>query len=280
MDSEQLRLFARRNPLPQRLGSKFFRAVPASPGVYWMLDGKGRVLFVSQSDDLKEDIGALQRLDVDTLSQRQEAVILGAEMVGFQVTASAHSAAIVEGELLKRLKPAGNAASSASLKSLGWMLRAMPRSWRLEVVSTDREAATDQTGQKKTDGLFSIGPFAGPQKVMKIQAALLRQIFGFTRARFSLTDIPPFLLKPATGQSGVFLDGELNAEIAGAGASDRHEYNCALLDATLRFLRGDDEWPSFEPEFGDRWAKELWHSDQINLNVALKTFLRPASRTT
>lgn len=279
MDSEQLRLFSRRNPLPQRLGSKFVRAVPALPGVYWMLDGKGRVLFVSQTENLKKKLTELQQLDIDTLSHRLEAVILGAEMVGFQVTGSVHSAAVVEAELLARLKPMGNVTLAPPAKRLGWMIRMMPRSWRLEVVSAEREAATDQTGMKKVDGLIAIGPFVGPQKVMRVQAALLRQIFGFTRARFSLTEIPPFLLRPATGQAGVFVDAELSTELAGEGLSEKHDFNFALLETTQRFLCGDDEWPLFEPMFGDRWSEELWRSDQLSLSVAIKSFLRPSAKT-
>ena len=45
----QLSLFEEKNPMQARLGSTFFKRVPASAGIYVMLDRSKRILYIGKS---------------------------------------------------------------------------------------------------------------------------------------------------------------------------------------------------------------------------------------
>jgi len=53
MASRQLRPFPSPQPLVDRLGVDFFRELPQGPGVYWLADPAGRLLYVGKARTLR-----------------------------------------------------------------------------------------------------------------------------------------------------------------------------------------------------------------------------------
>ena len=54
MAAGQQWLFAPAKPLVERLGKKFFRKIPARPGVYKMHDSTGNLLYVGKAKNLRQ----------------------------------------------------------------------------------------------------------------------------------------------------------------------------------------------------------------------------------
>ena len=70
MPPTQLHLFETHKPLAARLGSDFFSAAPAEPGVY-IMTGKGeRVLYIGQSRNLRARLGTYKNARLDRASRK------------------------------------------------------------------------------------------------------------------------------------------------------------------------------------------------------------------
>jgi hypothetical protein len=54
MASGQQFLFAPEKPLVRRLGKKFFRQIPARPGVYKMRDAQDKIVYVGKAKNLRQ----------------------------------------------------------------------------------------------------------------------------------------------------------------------------------------------------------------------------------
>jgi len=82
------------------------KQVPAEPGVYRMLDGKRKVLYVGKARNLRKRIASYFQRRPE--SPRTEAMVQKVCDVSFTVTVSEAEALIVEHNLIKQLKPRYN----------------------------------------------------------------------------------------------------------------------------------------------------------------------------
>src|SRR6266566_3692216 len=107
MAARQQWLFAPAKPLVERLGKKFFRKIPARPGVYKMHDATGNLLYVGKAKNLRQlrMVREVARIDFDLCPNESAAL--------------AH-----EARLLRRLKPKFNRAGV-------WPGKAQFLTWRL-----------------------------------------------------------------------------------------------------------------------------------------------------
>ncbi len=263
---EQLRLFKIENPLKSRLGKDFFKFLPRHPGVYWMLDGRGRLLYVGKSRNLKQRLSSYQSLKPENLPGRLVRLLLGTEQIQFERTESESKATAVESELLKMLKPPCNRAGVKPDRVFDWVIREMPRSWRLEIQTF--ETAARHAG------------FRAAPRVFKAHGALLRQLHGLCRGHFSILELPTGLLKGPAGLSGVYLDRDMNDDLAGASSDEKRIFNQGLRETTQMFLDGIEPWPDFPcpldgRKVSDRWSLDLWAKDQAELKGSFETLIQP-----
>lgn len=262
----QLRLFEIENPLKMRLGADFFRRLPKQPGVYWMLDGRGRLLYVGKSGNLRQRLTSYRSLKPERLPARLSRLLLGTEHIGFERTESEPRALAMESQLLKILKPPCNRAGVRPEKSFDWLLRETPRSWRLEI--------------RTFDGAESKSGFKSPPRFFKVHGAILRQLHGLVRGHFAIQDLPTALLRGPSGLAGAFPDRALNSAISGATAEEKRIFNEGLRETVQRFLEGLEPWPEFpcpadHARAQDRWSVELWSKDQEDLKQAFENYIRP-----
>lgn len=262
----QLRLFTIENPLKNRIGAAFFNSLPKVPGVYWMLDGRGRLLYIGKSRNLKQRLSSYRSLKPEKIPNRLVRLLLGTEHIGFERTESEPLATQVESELLKLLRPPCNRAGVRPDRFYDWTIREMPRSWRLEVVSHET--------REKNAG-FRSGP-----RFFNVHGSLLRQIHGLTRGHFSLMELPTALLKGPAGLSGVYEDRDMSDGLAGLQPVEKRAFNQGLKETARLFLEGIESWPEFpcpldESKIQDRWSMDLWIKDQIVLRESFEDFIRP-----
>lgn len=262
----QLRLFKIENPLKSRLGADFFNALPKHPGVYWMLDGRGRLLYVGKSRNLKQRLSSYRSLKPENIPSRLVRVLLGTEHIAFERTESELKATQVESEMLKLLKPPCNRAGVKPDKFFDWTIREMPRSWRLEV-------QTQETREKNAG-------FRSAHRFFNVHGSLLRQLHGLTRGHFSLMELSTALLKGPAGLSGVYEDRDMCDELAGPMTEDKRIFNQGLRETVQMFFDGIEQWPEFlcpldDRKVPDRWSADLWEKDQVVLKEAFDNFIRP-----
>ena len=122
--TRQLRLFAHPKPLLDRLGSDFFRAVPATPGVYLMKNETGRVLYVGQSGNLRRRLGSYKNAHPDHLPRKIIRLVHAAHTIAWEECETAGQARQREIELLLLHQPKFNSASPRprAYCYLGWQL--------------------------------------------------------------------------------------------------------------------------------------------------------------
>ncbi|MDT8376126.1 MAG: excinuclease ABC subunit UvrC [Mariprofundaceae bacterium] len=80
--------------------------LPQQPGVYRMLDGKRKILYVGKARNLRKRISSYFRQKPDSL--RTEAMVMQVRDIEFSMTASEAEALILEHNLIKQLKPRYN----------------------------------------------------------------------------------------------------------------------------------------------------------------------------
>lgn len=265
-ETHQMRLFKIENPLKARMGAEFFKLLPQHPGIYWMLDGRGRLLYVGKSRNLKKRLSSYRSLKPENLPSRLVRVLLGTEHIGFERTESEPRANQVESALLKILRPPCNRAGVGPEKVYDWVLRDMPRSWRLEIQA-------QETTEKY------VGFRASP-RFFKTHGALLRQLHGLRAGHFSIMELPTGLLKGPSGLSGSYVDREMNDDLAGPSADDKRTFNQGLQETAQLFIDGIEPWPEFpcpidERKPADRWSMDLWTKDQQELKSSFESLIRP-----
>ena len=108
MSAKQLRLLPASKPLTERLGADFFRELPEKPGVYFMFDGQRKLLYVGQSQNLKDRLNSYRHVSPDRDSRKTIRLVHCVERIEFEICASPEKAIQRENELLRTLRPKFN----------------------------------------------------------------------------------------------------------------------------------------------------------------------------
>lgn len=148
--------------------------------------------------------------------------------------------------------------------SYDWVIREMPRSWRLEIQSLP----SSELGLKSA------------HRAQTIHGALLRQLQGLASGHFSILTLPISLLKGPTATSGVFIDRDLNSDLAGETAIEKRLFNYAMKETARQYLDGIENWPRFDcPVKGctpiDPWSENIWLCDLQILTTSFEKWIQP-----
>lgn len=158
--------------------------------------------------------------------------------------------------------------AAAMCTDYDWIIRDMPRSWRLELSASVSDEATKST-------------FRSVSKVQAVHGALLRQLYGLAAGHFSILSLPTALVKGPTSVSWVFMDREINGELAGETSIEKRLFNFAMKETVRLYLAGIENWPKLEcPTCGkapvDPWSENLWNNDVHTLTNAFETLIAPS----
>ncbi len=110
--ARQLRLFPHPRPLLERLGPEFFRAVPARPGVYIMSGETDRVLYVGQSQNLRQRLATYKNAHPDHLPRKIIRLVHAVRQITWEECETALQARLRENELLRTHRPKFNDANT------------------------------------------------------------------------------------------------------------------------------------------------------------------------
>jgi excinuclease ABC subunit C len=140
--------------------------LPASPGVYRMLDAKGDALYVGKARSLKKRVANYTQLN--RLPERLRRMVMDTAAMDIVTTHTEAEALLLEANLIKRLKPRFNIVLRDD-KSYPWLMlteeHAYPR------ITKHRGAVSDKKGAK---GGSYWGPFASAWAVNQTVTAMER----------------------------------------------------------------------------------------------------------
>lgn len=106
----QLRLFPAPQPLTDRLGAEFFRALPREPGVYRMFDAAGGLIYVGKARDLRARLNSYRRTHGQ--SRKTIRLIHDVRRVEWEICLTDTDARLREAELIRTLRPRYNRAGT------------------------------------------------------------------------------------------------------------------------------------------------------------------------
>ena len=124
MAAGQQWLFAPAKPLVERLGKKFFRKIPARPGVYKMHDATGNLIYVGKAKNLRQRLRSYRVANPERMPRRHLRMVREVTRIDFDLCPNESAALAHEARLLRRLKPKFNRAGV-------WPGRAQFLTWRL-----------------------------------------------------------------------------------------------------------------------------------------------------
>jgi len=110
MATSQQWLFAPAKPLVERLGKKFFRKIPRRPGVYFMRDATGAVIYVGKAKNLRQRLRSYRVANPERVPRRHLRMMREVTRIDFDLCRSESAALTHEARLLRRLKPKFNRA--------------------------------------------------------------------------------------------------------------------------------------------------------------------------
>ena len=110
MATGQQWMFAPAKPLVERLGKKFFRKIPARPGVYKMHDATGNLLYVGKAKNLRQRLRSYRVANPERVPRRHLRMMNEVARIDFDLCRNESAALAHEARLLRRLKPKFNRA--------------------------------------------------------------------------------------------------------------------------------------------------------------------------
>lgn len=206
----QLRLFPDPKPLVEKLGADFFRRLPQCPGVYWMTDAQGKVLYVGKAKNLRRRLSSYRVGNSDRMPRRTLRLLHSVSAIEWAECPSEGEALRRESILLLELKPRFNRAG---------VWRGPPRKllWRV-----DRETLWIEVGIEDMSGWRGSPPVGAAAK--HIRNLLFRTLWP--------------VLHPERGWEGIpagWLTSSIPAESALDGW-DRHNVSGATLETWISGL--------------------------------------------
>ncbi len=190
MADAQLRLLPAAQPLVERLGPAWFRALPTGPGVYRMHDTAGHLVYVGKAVNLRQRLSSYRR----TRGQPRRIVRLihSADRIEWESCESESHALRLESELIRTLQPRFNRAGKWAAPPLRVSLEWTDDGARIRCIADEADGA--------------LGPF--PATVRRAAASLARLLWLALHRDAEITGMPHALSLPQGAEAGVGLPAD------------------------------------------------------------------------
>lgn len=151
MSTGQQFLFEPEKPLVSRLGRRFFKKIPAAPGVYKMHDAAGKIVYVGKAKDLRQRLQSYRVANPERLGRRHLRLLQTVTRIEFELHESEQAALKQEAKLIRELRPKFNRAGV-------WPGKPQFLVWRFQ--ENTLELATQETPQAGWERLGPLGGYA------------------------------------------------------------------------------------------------------------------------
>ncbi|MBI1842264.1 MAG: nucleotide excision repair endonuclease [Verrucomicrobia bacterium] len=176
MNPFQQRLFPDEQPIVDRLGREFFLRLPDVPGVYFMQDASGQVLYVGKAKSLKRRLCCYRVANPDRMARRTLRLLRLVAQIEWEACVDEAAAIQRESELLLSIKPRFNRAGvwRGPRRSLVW--RCEDAGFRLRIVDSAEE------------GWGCIGPYGA--FVRRLHRVLARRVWCHLHPHRGIAGMP------------------------------------------------------------------------------------------
>ncbi len=182
------------NPLRAKFGPEFFREIPSSPGVYFMSNDRGAILYVGKAKNLRNRLKSYRLKTAVLASRKTYRLLRMVKSIRWELCASEGAALLLENRYLRDWKPPFNS------------VNLMPELHPFITLKFDRRDPTlvrfRLTTQPETRGERVFGAYKGRGVCRRGYAALLRLLWAVERASAglsqemdALTFFPPILMR-------------------------------------------------------------------------------------
>lgn len=192
--------------------------LPEEPGVYRMLEGEGRLLYIGKAKNLRRRVSSYFT-NSSGHSDKVLDLIRNVHEVTYEQTGSELEAALREAELIRALQPPYNRLS-----------KHLPRVAFLKLTISNPYPRLALAAKPGSDRALYVGPFRSRDFAEKAQR-LLARLFGLRTCQGNLSPDPSFT--PC-------LSGQIGACTAPCAARVSREDYGAQVAAFLGFLNGED----------------------------------------
>lgn len=196
----------------------FLQRLPEAPGVYRMLDGEGRLLYIGKAKNLRRRVSSYFT-NSSGHSDKVLDLVRTVREVTYEQAGSELEASLREAALIRSLKPSYNTLS-----------KHLPRVAFLKLTRTHSYPRLTITTKPGTDRSLYLGPFRSREFAEKAQR-LLARLFGLRTCQGNLTPNPSFT--PC-------LSGQVGACTAPCNATVTRDVYATQVTAFLSFLNGED----------------------------------------
>lgn len=176
MPNQQSWFLPPEKPLERRLGKRFFKSLPQSPGVYYLNDAKGTPLYIGQSKCLRQRLASYKNAHPNHTSKRILRLINQTHTITWEVLPTPEAAILREDELLRTLKPRFNRANI------------YPEGYKYVELSIQAQEFRLREQTAKPTGPFAFGAFKGTHRWAF--ASLARLLFRLTSSQNGWWQIP------------------------------------------------------------------------------------------
>lgn len=176
--TKQLRLFTLRDPLTERFGADYFRALPQEPGVYFFHGIQGDLLYIGQSSDLRARVGSYRHVTPESHPKRTLKLVHRIARIEWRICTTAIEAVELERVLLLEHRPPFNRAG---------VWQGDP--WWLNIEVKDGKLNLDLTRQEG-----GIGPL--PSAFRYVFGSMVRCLYRASFPSLPISQYPHGLLSP------------------------------------------------------------------------------------
>jgi hypothetical protein len=213
MRPEQLCFFKFPRPLLERFGRDFFRGIPKSPGVYIFTGERRRVLYVGQSQNLRERLSYYKNAQPEREPKRIIRLVHQTTGIEVECCESAEAARLRELALIGQHRPRFNVANTLSPTFTFFGLRECEK-------GASRFSLRISMKPIRSEGEVLVGAFRNRGLCSRAFVAMARSVVAEERELGSVFDFPVRLNSRATEWDGfgtkwrVPLEGLLRGEDA------------------------------------------------------------------
>ena len=178
-------LFVTAGPWTERFGEGFFRALPLEAGVYFFRDAQGLLLYIGQSQCLRQRIRSYRQADPERNSRRTLRLVQRTFRIEWEICGNAAAAVAREAALLREHRPPFNRAGVWMPPDSGMRLRLLEGRLEMELLSVFEAT---EPGEEDL-----IGPLPG--RFRRAFVPLARCLFRAMHPKAGWWEYPPGLLK-------------------------------------------------------------------------------------
>lgn len=173
--------FQYENPLKMKFNPEFFKQIPDTPGVYFMLNEKRSILYIGKAKNLKNRISSYTRARPGYSADHTLEMLDNVTSIQWKVCKSEEAALRKENELLHAIRPPYNVAQTQAEHYLFLGVKESAQA------QDQLDFQLSSYAEIRNEGYHVYGCFNHRSKIKAGYTALLRLIYAAssTRARFS-----------------------------------------------------------------------------------------------